>query len=72
MVIRLKDYKRAQAEKARQKRELAKQITELNKQRDELFGKWVFKKAMDEEFLRKEAQRVYLDMQKLQARYDAI
>lgn len=72
MVIGLKDYKRTQAEKARQKRELAKQITELNKQRDELFGKWVFKKAMDEEFLRKEAQRVYLDMQKLQARYDAI
>ncbi len=45
MVIGLKDYKRAQAEKARQKRELAKQITELNKQRDELFGKWVFKKS---------------------------
>ena len=72
MVIGLKDYKRAQAEKARQKRELTKQITELNKQRDELFGKWVFKKAMDEDFLRKEAQRVYLDIQKLQARYDAI
>lgn len=36
------DYKRVQAEKARQRRALQEQIKILNRQRDELFGKWIF------------------------------
>lgn len=65
-------YKRIQAEKTRQKRELKKEIEVLNQQRDELFGKWVFQKAMDENFVKKEAVRVYTELKQLQARYDAI
>lgn len=67
-----KRYKRLQAERARKRREIEKEIKVLTKQRDELFEKGVFKKAMDEDFVRKEAERVYLDIKQLQTRYDAI
>lgn len=60
------------AEKAKLRREIKKAILELNKQREELFGQWIFKKAIDEEFVRKEGVRIYLEMKKLQAQYDAI
>lgn len=66
------DYKRVQAEKARQRRALQEQIKLLNRQRDELFGKWIFKKAIDEDFVRKEGVRIYLEIKQLQAQYDAI
>lgn len=39
-----KRYKRLQAERARKRREIEKEIKVLTKQRDELFEKWVFKK----------------------------
>lgn len=68
----LKEYKRVQTEKTRRRREIKKEIEILEKQRDELFGAWVFQKAMDEEFLRKEAVRVYAELKQLQTRYDAI
>lgn len=66
------EYKRVQAEKARQRRVLREQIEILNGQRDELFGKWLFKKAIDEAFVRKEGMRIYLAIKQLQAQYDAI
>lgn len=66
------DYKRVQAEKARQRRALQEQIKILSRQRDELFGKWIFKKAIDEDFVRKEGARIYLAIKQLQAQYDAI
>lgn len=49
-----------------------KEITELNKQREELFGQWIFKKAIDEEFVRKEGAHVYLKIKQLQDEYDEI
>lgn len=67
-----KRYKRLQAERARKRREIEKEIKVLTKQRDELFEKWVFKKAIDEGFVRKEAERVHLDIKQLQTRHDAI
>lgn len=67
-----KRYKRLQAERARKRREIEKEIKVLTKQRDELFEKWVFKKAIDEDFVRKEAELVYLNIKQLQTRYDAI
>ena len=67
-----KRYKREQAEKARARREIEKEIKVLTKQRDELFEKWVFKKSIDEDFVRKEAERVYLNIKQLQTRHDAI
>lgn len=67
-----KRYKRLQAERARKRREIEKEIKVLTKQRDELFEKWGFKKAIDEDFVRKEAERVYLDIKQLQTRHDAI
>lgn len=67
-----KRYKRLQAERARKRREIEKEIKVLTKQRDELFEKWVFKKTIDEDFVRKEAERVYLDIKQLQTRHDAI
>lgn len=67
-----KRYKRLQAERARKRREIEKEIKVLTKQRDELFEKWVFKKEIDEDFVRKEAELVYLNIKQLQTRYDAI
>lgn len=67
-----KRYKRLQAERARKRREIEKEIKVLTKQRDELFEKWVFKKAIDEDFVRKETESVYLNIKQLQTRYDAI
>lgn len=67
-----KRYKRLQAERARKRREIEKEIKVLTKQRDELFEKWVFKKAIDEDFVRKEAELVCLNIKQLQTRYDAI
>lgn len=67
-----KRYKHLQAERARKRREIEKEIKVLTKQRDELFEKWGFKKAIDEDFVRKEAERVYLDIKQLQTRHDAI
>lgn len=67
-----KRYKCLQAERARKRREIEKEIKVLTKQRDELFEKGVFKKAIDEDFVRKEAERVYLDIKQLQTRHDAI
>lgn len=66
------DYKRVQAEKARQRRALQEQIKILSRQRNELFGKWIFKKAIDEDFVRKEGMRINLAIKQLQAQYDAI
>lgn len=72
MVWGTEEYKRVQAEKARQRRALQEQIKILSRQRDELFGKWIFKKAIDEDFVRKEGVRIYLAIKQLQAQYDAI
>lgn len=58
--------------KARQRRALQEQIKILSRQRDELFGKWIFKKAIDEDFVRKEGVRICLAIKQLQAQYDAI
>ncbi|MBP3514270.1 MAG: hypothetical protein J6J74_07330 [Elusimicrobiaceae bacterium] len=64
--------KEERARKARLKRQIKKEITELNKQREELFAQWIFKKAIYEEFVRKEGARVYLEMKQLQAKHDAV
>lgn len=72
MVWREEEYKRVQAEKARQRRALQEQIKILSRQRDELFGKWIFQKAIDKDFVRKEGMRIYLEIKQLQAQYDAI
>lgn len=67
-----KSEKHLQAERARKRREIEQEIKVLTKQRDELFEKWVFKKSIDEDFVRKEAERVYLNIKQLQTRHDAI
>lgn len=66
------EEKRYKAERARIRREIENEIKVLTKQRDELFEKWGFKKAIDEDFVRKEAELVYLNIKQLQTRYDAI
>nr|DAJ72185.1 MAG TPA: hypothetical protein [Caudoviricetes sp.] len=67
-----KSEKHLKAERARKRREIEQEIKVLTKQCDELFEKWVFKKAIDEDFVRKEAERVYLDIKQLQTRHNAI
>lgn len=54
-----------QLERERLRRIKKAKLLELNKQKDELFRVWVLRKAMDEDFVRNEALRVFSEIKQL-------